>query len=383
MKHPSPDSPALDPADIARIERERIERDNLRTRERLRLALESSGYALWDRDLSADQVYLSEEWALLRRGAPRETVTTFAELLSLVHPDERESVRHKQTEVIKGNKPRYVDEMRIVAETGEYVWIVIRGRVVERDVAGRALRMIGIIADISEQKRVEHQLRDYTERSQSLSHRLLEVQETERRALARELHDEIGQVLTAVKLNLQAVERIVVAEPAAQRVADGIVMVEQAIGQVRSLSLDLRPTILDDLGLIPALQWYLGRQAERLGIPLRLTAAPLAERQHRTVETACFRVVQEAVTNVARHAGARNVWVEVAQRDGELRVSVRDDGAGFDVAGVKQRARRGEHAGLLGMEERVALAGGRLEIDSRPGDGTTITAQFALQGEDC
>jgi signal transduction histidine kinase len=317
----------------------------------------------------------------LRGGPAQETVTTFAELLSVVHPDERESVRIKQMETIKGAKPRYVDEMRIVTEGGQYAWIIIRGRVVERDAAGRALRMIGIIADITDRKRAEHRLRDYTERLQALSHRLLDIQETERRALARELHDEIGQVLTAVKLNLQAIERTAPSATTAHSVADGIVIVEQAIEQVRSLSLDLRPTILDDLGLIPALHWYLGRQAERLGLPVSLVAEPLAARSRRPVETACFRVVQEALTNAARHAQAQRVWVEVKQIDGWLGVSIRDDGTGFDVVAAKDRARRGESAGLLGMEERALLAGGLLEVESVPGAGTTIRARFRLDGE--
>ncbi|MFM0304587.1 PAS domain-containing protein [Paraburkholderia sediminicola] len=362
-------------------ERKRTEAENLRTQERLRLALESSGYALWDRDLTGDHVYLSEEWSLLRGGPAEESVTTFAELLSLVHPDEREPARAKQMETIKGNNPRYVDEMRVMTEAGQYAWIVVRGRVVKRDPAGRALRMIGIIADVTDRKRVEHRLREHTERLQALSHRLLDIQETERRVLARELHDEIGQVLTAVKLNLQSIERMATSASTAHSVADGIVIVEQAIEQVRSLSLDLRPTILDDLGLIPALHWYLGRQAERLGLSVTLTAEPLAARSRRTVETACFRVVQEALTNAARHAHAQRVSVDVKQTDGWLCVSIRDDGTGFDVSAAKDRARRGESAGLLGMEERALLAGGMLELESPSGGGTTIRARFRLDGE--
>ncbi|MFM0616074.1 PAS domain-containing protein [Paraburkholderia nemoris] len=358
-----------------------MESESPRSRERLRLALESTGCALWESELSTGQVYVSEEWSRLRGEPPSETLTTFPDLLQLIHPDEREKVHRNQTEVVKGRRPLYEDEMRLATVSGNYLWLGIRGRVVDRDANGRALRMMGIIEDITKRKGAEHRLREYTERLQALSHRLLSIQETERRVLARELHDEIGQALTAVKLNLKAIERTAASAFTAHSVRDGIVVVEQAIEQVRSLSLDLRPTILDDLGLIPALHWYLGRQAERFGLPVTLTAEPLAARSRRPVETACFRVVQEALTNAARHAYAQRVWVDVKQTDGWLCVNIRDDGTGFDVSAAKDRARRGKSAGLLGMEERALLAGGTLQVESIPGGGTTIRAHFRLDGE--
>jgi PAS domain S-box-containing protein len=211
-----------------------------------------------------------------------------------------------------------------------------------------------------------------------LSRRLVEVQELERRHIARELHDEVGQVLTAVKINLQTLRRQPVLSNYTPRLDENIDSVQRAIQQVRNLSLDLRPSILDDLGLCAALEWYTHRVAQVADLNLHLTLPPDAPRWSPSVEITCFRVVQEALTNIMRHAGAHQVWVEVHHTSTELRVCVRDDGRGFDPMAVRSRAAQsGESVGLLSMAERVALAGGILEIISTPGNGATIQVLFS------
>ncbi|HXG09443.1 MAG TPA: ATP-binding protein [Gemmataceae bacterium] len=220
------------------------------------------------------------------------------------------------------------------------------------------------------------QVRKGRERLQVLSRQLLAAQEAERRRLARELHDQIGQALTAVKINLQALRRSF--PESADRLDESITLVERTLQDVRDLSLDLRPSLLDDLGLVPALEWYLDRQAQRAGLDVRLDAEPLAGPVPPEVETACFRIVQEAVTNVLRHARARHVWVELRPSGEELRLAVRDDGIGFDVAAAEERAARGASLGLLGMQERALLVGGQLQIRSTPSGGTEILARLPL-----
>ena len=215
-------------------------------------------------------------------------------------------------------------------------------------------------------------------RLQSLSSRMLEVQESERRHIARELHDEIGQALTAVKLHLQSAMRRCGPE-ARQPLEECVLITDQALDQVRNLSLNLRPSQLDDLGLVAALRWQIGRQAAASGLHTEFEADELNERLDATLETACFRFVQEAMTNVVRHAQARNAWIEARRNDDRLRVSVRDDGRGFDVAAATREAIARGSLGLLGMQERVGLAGGRLNVSSRPGEGTTIVAEFPLR----
>lgn len=201
------------------------------------------------------------------------------------------------------------------------------------------------------------------------SRKLIEAQEAERRAVARELHDDFGQVLTALKLNLQRRDR---------DDAETIALVDSAIARMRELAHDLRPPLLDEFGLEASLRWYVEREAKRAGLDFRLALAPFARRPPIAVETTCFRIAQEALTNVVRHAQARLVEVELSEADGTLLLTVRDDGQGFDVAAARRRAAQGGSQGLLSMQERVTLADGDLHIDSTPSRGTAIRARLPL-----
>ena len=244
------------------------------------------------------------------------------------------------------------------------------------------LRLLQVVADraatVIEHARLFEQVRAGRERAQLLSQQLMEAQEAERRRLARELHDEIGQALTAVKLNLQGVQRAAGDPAAMPRLEESLAIVDRALQQVRNLSLDLRPSLLDDLGLVAALRWYVDRVAQRAGFVAEFIAEPPGIRAPASLETTCFRVAQEALTNVVRHAGARRVRVELRTADGELHLCVRDDGAGFDVAEARQRAVRGGSLGLLGMQERVTLIRGRIEIHSAPGKGAEVHVSLPL-----
>src|SRR5438309_947096 len=239
-----------------------------------------------------------------------------------------------------------------------------------RDGAGNITGAVVVNDDVTDQVRAEEALRK-TERLllEALSRRLIEAQEAERRAVARELHDDFGQVLTALKLNLQAQGR---------GDAESIALVDGAIARMRELAQDLRPPLLDELGLEASLRWYVEREAKRAGLASRLALAPLAQRPPAAVETTCFRVAQEALTNVIRHAQAHVVDVELSAASGTLQLVVHDDGRGFDVSAARKRAAHGGSQGLLSMQERVALAGGDLEIDSAPGRGTTVRARLPL-----
>jgi PAS domain S-box-containing protein len=233
--------------------------------------------------------------------------------------------------------------------------------------------------DITKRKQAEERLKESRRRLQVLSRRLVEVQETERRHLARELHDEIGQALTAMEMNLQALLELPGTGALAPRLKESLEVVERVQEQVHDLSLNLRPSMLDDLGLEPALRWYTDRQAALAGLQAEVRADHLEQRLDPMIETECFRVAQEALTNVVKHAKARNVTVELTTNEGQLHLSVRDDGLGFDVASVRDQAVRGASLGLLSMEERATLAGGRLDYDSAPGRGTEVQAWFPLK----
>jgi signal transduction histidine kinase len=221
-------------------------------------------------------------------------------------------------------------------------------------------------------------LQEHSLKLDALSRRLVAAQETERRHIARELHDEIGQALTVAELNLQALVASPEGRPLAPRLEQSLQEVEHVLEQVHDLSLDLRPSMLDDLGLAPALQWYLMRQANLVGLRAEFQAERLEPRLDPLIETTCFRVAQEALTNVVRHAQARAVAVQVQARQGLLELVIRDDGVGFDVPATRAQAVRGASLGLLSMEERALLVGGGLECKSTPGHGTEIHAWFPL-----
>ena len=181
-----------------------------------------------------------------------------------------------------------------------------------------------------------------------------------------------------MKFGLQMLEDINNIETMSTSLVECIDMVDSMLQQVRQLSLNLRPSLLDDLGLVAALDWYVKRQSEQIGLAIHFTPTPLEPRPDPVIETACFRIVQEALTNIARHARAHQVWLDVHRDNGTLRVSIRDDGVGFHVDAARSRAAQGESLGVLGMEERLMLVGGQLEIRSAPGEGTTISARVPL-----
>jgi len=235
------------------------------------------------------------------------------------------------------------------------------------------------IRDITQRRRAEEKLKEYSRKLQVLSRRLVAAQETERRNIARELHDEIGQALTVIQLNLQTMLLSPGAAALSPRLRDSLGVVDRVQQQVHDISLNLRPLILDDLGLEPALRWFTHKQAAMVGLKAQFDADPLKHRLNLVVETECFRVAQEALTNVMRHARAKTVSVELRKAAGQLHLYVRDDGLGFDVGAIREQALRGASLGLLSMEERAALAGGGLELKSTPGKGTEVHAWFPLK----
>jgi two-component system sensor histidine kinase UhpB len=210
----------------------------------------------------------------------------------------------------------------------------------------------------------------------------MQVQEEERSRLARDLHDEVGQVLTALKIDLQEVQRSTNGEGCSDVLTESVDLVDRLMGEVRSLALDLRPSILDDLGLVPALRWYVGRQATRNRWNFSLSTEGLVGRVPAPIEVACFRVVQEALTNVTKYAQAKSIDLALRWHEQELALVLQDDGIGFDMVQARQRAQGGETIGLLGMEERVRLAGGNLAISSEPGQGTRLEVRFPLTEQD-
>jgi len=220
---------------------------------------------------------------------------------------------------------------------------------------------------------VNEVLREANEQLHMLSRRLFDVQEAERRHLAREFHEQMGQELTAVKFEVQGAQRLERGTAIVGRLDGSIAGLDRILQQVRQLSLALRPSLLDDLGLLPALRWYLDQQARLAGLRVEFFADPALGRLDAAIETACFRVAQEALTNVVRHAHAKTVILELHLMEEVLHLEVRDDGTGFDVMTARLAG-----FGLLGMCERVTLLGGEVNCKSAPGRGTEVHAFFPV-----
>ena len=205
-----------------------------------------------------------------------------------------------------------------------------------------------------------------------LTGRLESAKEDERARISRELHDEFGQTLTAAKLTLQMLRRETADPAVTDGLAQSVAMVDSMIRQARDIARGLRPPLLDEAGLVPALQQFAQSAAGRSGVRVDLDADPGVERVPTALNTVAFRVVQEAVSNALRHSGARSIFVTLKLASGRLVIAVEDDGVGFDPAAVQERARRGEHLGLLGMTERVHGAGGTVEFQARDGGGSRV-----------
>jgi signal transduction histidine kinase len=238
-----------------------------------------------------------------------------------------------------------------------------------RDADGVIVGSVIVNEDVTGRVRAESALRESTDRLQHFSRRLLTVQEEERRHLSRELHDEFGQLLAGITLHLEAATSLV-GDAARARLEECVQLVQHAGTQLRSLVLELRPTMLESAGLVPTLKWMARQHKERTGIATdvigELNEIP------GDLAIACFRVAQEALTNVTRHARARHVWIELSQTPVALALAVRDDGVGFNVAKTLEEAGGSGHLGLLGMKERVQILGGEMSVESEPGYGTRV-----------
>jgi signal transduction histidine kinase len=216
----------------------------------------------------------------------------------------------------------------------------------------------------------------------ALTSRLTEVQEAERRQLARELHDEMGQALTAITIDLMAIKKDLPENYPSHildRLSEAIWLTEQTLDQIRELSLNLRPPMLDDLGLVPTLRWYLKRYGDRVDLKTEFKVTDLDDRLAPEIETTLYRVIQEALTNVARHAGASTVRLQLQRKARVVIAAIQDDGRGFDVAHILDNEDSPAGAGLLGIRERVSLLGGAFSVRSEPGHGVNLTVEIPME----
>ncbi len=220
------------------------------------------------------------------------------------------------------------------------------------------------------------EVQDHSQRLQQLLRHATSAQEAERKRIARELHDETGQALTSILLRLKILQEETDIDVIHDRLNGLRYLTSQTLEEVRRLSMDLRPTALDDLGLVPAIRWYVQQAAERSGLEMTFTTSATLTRLSPEMEIILYRAVQEGLTNVMRHANARHAYVSLEQSADCVRLMVTDDGIGMTLG-----SQRGNGLGLAGMRERVMMAGGTVRIDAQEGIGTRILIELPWEGD--
>jgi two-component system, NarL family, sensor histidine kinase UhpB len=350
-------------------ERERRERVIQENEELLRTIIENSIDPIFVKDRRGRYLMANVATASAL-GRPREDILG-ADDRALFPGDQAEAIMAHDRSIMETRKAVTL-EHELPMAAGVRTYLTTKAPLYDRN--GQTRGLFGVARDVTEFKQNEARLRETAQRLEALSAALIDIQEKERHALSRELHDEVGQQLAALKINLDRLAEQTSGTGALERLSDSQQLVEQVIGRIRATALDLRPHMLDDLGLAPALHWYAHQQQERSGCVIAVRAAEVPLPADRA--TACYRIVQEAVNNALRHGGSTRIHVRLEIHETEIDLLVADDGRGFDRDLRLSKPTPG--MGLVDMQERAALLGGSLVIESAPGCGTTLRARIPL-----
>ncbi len=328
--------------------------------ERYRELFENANDVVFTTDLAGN--FTSVNRAAEQLSGYKRDETTVMKLSDVAAPEYLELVTQMRARKLAGEESTTY-EMELIAKDGRRVPLEVSTRLIYQD--GKPVGVQGIARDITERRRAQEALR-----------RLNEALEGEAKRIAHALHDEAGQLLAAVYLAVADVCHEL-PSPARERLGRIWVLLDEVDEQLRRLSHELRPTILDDLGLGPGLDFLAGGTSKRTGLPIAVEGST-GGRLPPAIETAFYRSVQEALNNVTKHAKATCVRIELQREPAAIRCVVRDDGIGFDVPGVQ--ARRGDRGlGLVGIRERLHALGGRLQITSAPGQGTELLMTIPLE----
>jgi PAS domain S-box-containing protein len=334
-----------------------------------------AGLGSWEWDPDSGRVSWSEELYRIFGVTQQDMVPSFENYLERLHPEDRQQSGAMVARALIDNRPFSMLE-RVVRPGGEVRYVRSQGDVV-RNERGKPIKVLVACLDITDQRHSESALRQAAQDLHGLTRRLVQAEEVERRRLARELHDRVGQSLSALNINLDLISRDSQAlSPALrQRLEDSLGLVDGTLQSIEGVMADLRPPLLDEYGLAAALGWHSDEFSRRTGVQVTVTdRTPDAGKAARPeAAVALFRIAQEALNNVLKHAQAKSVRIDVSATDEELVLDVHDDGRGFDP----RAARRGRW-GMTTMRERAEAAGGQLHVDATPGQGTRIHARVPL-----
>jgi two-component system, NarL family, sensor histidine kinase UhpB len=356
------------------IERHRISAAYRASEERFQLAVSGATAGLWDWNLQTGATYLSSYFKEIMGYEDNELPNEARVLWDAIHPDDADRVFASLKAHLE-HKTVYDVEYRVRAKSPDFRWVQSRGQALWND-SGQPYRMVGWIMDITDRRRDNDALRESREELQRLSANIQQVREEEKIRIARELHDDLGQQLATLKVEAAKIEDHLMAAETTTPVANlrkVYALIDQLIGSVRSIAAGLRPTMLDDLGLTSAVDWLIDEFSASHGVQVvRRIDVDNIDFNHEG-STAVFRIVQEALTNVAHHSGATSVTLEMVRGAMNCIVRVVDNGSGCPDARPNANA-----FGLLGMRERAARLGGTIRIQSAPNQGFALTVALPL-----
>ncbi|MFA5103435.1 MAG: PAS domain S-box protein [Candidatus Thermoplasmatota archaeon] len=288
----------------------------------------------------------------------------------ILSPDILDAIKRRHNDRMAGKEVPAIYETKIVTKSGETKYVEVNAGLIEYK--DRKTDLV-VFRDITARKHYQRDLRE-------LSEKIILTQEEERKRISRELHDEIGQALTALSIQLDVLGSICLEADVKSKITDLKDLTEKSIDNIHRISYDLRPYMLDEFGLISALRWLTDTCHERTRIDISIHILGREYKLPQTIDTLIYRFVQEALTNVSKHGNAQNVDISIDYQQDIVGLSVRDDGQGFDPDEILRGQRRMGGLGLFGMRERLALFGGELSIESVPGKGSTLYARISTNG---
>ena len=351
------------------------------TAARLSAATEAGGVGIWDRDLVTGNIVWSEITAQMLGMPLQKWQGTVENFERRIHPDDLAGLKRAVEQAISTRTP-YTHEFRVVWPDGSEHWVAGRAEA-SYDVTGRPVRLIGVAIDITERKRAEAELMALTRKIRAFASRLENVREEERTRIAREIHDVLAQELTRVKIDLAWIAKrvarpISVATRSAmiERVAEATAQTDAAITLVQKIATELRPVILDRLGLAAAVEWQAEDFTRRTGIACRAEIPAEAFVVDGARATALFRILQESLTNIVRHAKASAVEIVLRCTPAAVTLAVHDNGAGITAEQVDDP----RSIGLVGIRERAMACGGHVDFRGAPGEGTTVLVELPSGG---
>lgn len=363
-------------------ERKQSEAALKESEERFRQIAENIQDVIWICDSRYQKVlYVNPAYEVIWGRQPEILTQRLDAFIEAVHPLDREKVIRIQIDRTHGI--HQLEEYRIIQPDGTVRWIQDRSFPI-RDQAGNVYRIAGIAQDITERKLAEEQLKTNSEQLRALMARLRSAKEEEGIRIAREIHDELGSALTSLRWDLEGIDRTFTETASPQlsphlheKIEAMLDLIDGTVNVVRRISSELRPSVLDDLGLAEAIEWQAQQFQARTGIVCHYDCLVESDEIGQERSTAIFRIFQEALTNVLRHAQATEVHIKLEKLAGEIVLTISDNGRG-----ISDREQRALHSlGLLGMRERAHLIGGKVEITSSEGFGTTITLHVPVSAE--